>query len=160
MGQRCGGVCFYLDELSFAQWEVPEGSVNGAVYGRTSSGFCWRELASGATADRAPPLVQTPWSAQWDSFEQAFYFENPEGEETFALPPIVPAGWRARWSDTHDVFWFMHESTGRTFWELDVPVLQSQQLLEVRDLLCRDVRRSFKRAALRLHPDKGGDEIA
>ena len=132
--------------------------MDGWFYGRTADGWCWRELATGFVSIRPPPFVQEPWRAQWDASEEAFYFNNPEGEETFGLPPVVPDGWRARWCDRHSVFWFIHAPIGRTFWELDAPVLQSQQLLGVSDLVYSDVRRSYRQAALRLHPDKGGDQ--
>ena len=70
---------FFLRELSFAQWEVPKPSVNGWFYGRIADGWCWRELATGATSNRPPPLVQEPWRVKWDSFEEEFYYENPDG---------------------------------------------------------------------------------
>ena len=149
--------CFFLRELGFAQWDVPVASVNGWFYGQTSSGWCWRELTTHSTADQPPPLVQEPWLARWHVCEEQFYFENPEGEQTYLLPPTVPAGWRARWCGDNEKLWCLHEGTGRTFWELDVPLLQSQYLLGVGDLFCADVRRAFRRAALRLHPDKGCD---
>ena len=54
---------FFLRELGFAQWEVPLASVSGWFYGRGDTAWCWRELATGATADRPPPPVQHPWRA-------------------------------------------------------------------------------------------------
>lgn len=130
--------------------------MNGWFYGRTVDAWCWHKLATGTTSNRAPPLVQEPWRAKLDFLEEEFYFENPDGEETFGLPPVVPAGWRACWCHTSSMFWYTHEAIGRTSWELDVPMLQSQRLLSVDDLCCDDVRRSFRGAALRLHPGEGG----
>ena len=52
---------------------------------------------------------------------------------------------------------FIHVDSGRCFWELDVPVLQWLSLLPVESLSAVDVKSAYKRASVRLHPDKGGD---
>ena len=75
-------------------------------------------------------------------------------------PPATPAGWEAHWSETYAVFFYSRVSSGEWFWELDVPVLQASGLLPRERLFTADVQRAYKRVALRLHPDKGGDGAA
>ena len=70
---------------------------------------------------------------------------------------MVPDGWEARWCCDEDVFYYVHVGTGRWFWELDVPVLQAARLLPNEQLRVAEVKRGFRQAAVRLHPDKGGD---
>ena len=150
---------FYLDGLEFRQWAEPKSSVGGWFFGQMSDGvFRWRELATGATSDRPPPLVQAPWRALWSGPDGRFFFENTRTwQTTWEEPPSTPVGWEARWCDRHEEFYYRNEAHEQCFWELDVPVLQCAGLLENIELTAVDVRKAYKRAALRLHPDKGGD---
>ena len=154
--EACYG--FFLEALGFAQWELPEASRDGWFHGNFRGEFCWRKLDSGATSQCPPPLVQAPWRVHWSEGKATFFFANENGGDiTLHCPPVVPDGWEARWCDDEDVFYYVHVGTGRWFWELDVPVLQASRLLSNEQLRVADVKRGFKRAAVRLHPDKGGD---
>ncbi len=154
--RECYG--FFLDELNFAQWEKPVPSVNGWFYGqdRDSREWQWRDPVTGATAGRAPPLVPEPWRAVWSADDEEFYFERPTGHWTFQELPWTPEGWETC-VDAGDEFFFRHVATGRMVWELDVPLLQAGGLLPRDFLVEADVKRAYRGAALRMHPDKGGD---
>ena len=149
---------FFLEALGFAQWELPEPSRDGWFHGNFNGEFCWRKLDSGAKSQAPPPLVQAPWCVHWSECDAKFVFANRNcGDLTWRCPPVVPDGWGARWCADEDVFYYVHVGTGRWFWELDVPVLQAARLLPNEQLRAADVKRGFGRAAVRVHPDKGGD---
>ena len=153
---------FELEGLRLSQWEMPSESERGWFCGRDrdSNEFVWRQLSTGETSDRCPPLAPAPWSTVWDADMDAFFFER-DGPGGFVSiwdhPPATPLGWECSWSVDADQFVFFHVDSGRCFWELDVPVLQGLSLLPVESLSAVDVKSAYKRASVRLHPDKGGD---
>ena len=141
---------------------MPSESERGWFCGRDrdSNEFVWRQLSTGETSDRCPPLAPAPWSTVWDADMDAFFFERdgPGGfVSTWDHPPATPLGWECSWSVDADQFVFIHVDSGRCFWELGAPVLQGMSLLPVECLSAVDVKSAYKRASVRLHPDKGGD---
>ena len=69
---------FELAGLRLSQWEMPCASERGWFCGRDrdSNEFVWRQLSTGQTSDRCPPLAPAPWSTVWDAEMDAFFFER------------------------------------------------------------------------------------
>ena len=90
----------------------------------------------------------------WDDQRERWYFHSAfNGSIVYEAPPSVPEGWAAHW-DADEALWYYEHPCGRTFFELDVPVLQSEARLPIDVLRRRDVLLAMRTFSVRCHPDK------
>jgi hypothetical protein len=158
------GFYFWHEELGRSQWDVPIESVDGWVHVRDGDGFAWMRTRCGAKLLCPPPVVAYPWEAVFDEGVGDFFFRRVDFQDHWCekQPPRTPSGWVSAWSEEWRCFFYEHVGTGRSFWELEVPLLQWHGWLPVGTVLdLRDVHKAFRRFCLKCHPDKApGDDSA
>jgi len=150
--------------LRRSQWDVPIESIDGWLHIRDGDRFVWLRPGCHAKLVCPPPVVAYPWEAVFEEDVGEFSFRRVYLEDHWCEeePPRTPSDWVSAWSEEWGCFFYEHVGTGRSFWELEVPLLQWHGLLPVGTVLnLGDIRKAFKRFCLKCHPDKEpGDEVA